>query len=276
MNSPITALKERGILNVVYLRDVRSAVEEAVEAWKKFCALPTVMKNALPTSSSADGVGYELKDGVGQNADRKENFDYAAKGNAWIDGNLGNFRNRESFDFVTKARLLVKMIKPLILKFAREVEEEYGIKGFAEEVDGGDDAFFIRFIHYFGDRAVGEETAAAHVDQSGFTLHLYESAPGFQCFTYDGKWIDVSFPPGETVIIPSMQLQLRSDGRLRAMCHRVVATEETARDGRYSAVCFVQLKNTLKYDKAAYGRLQEKLVGFNYDMPIAEFAKMFK
>jgi isopenicillin N synthase-like dioxygenase len=109
------------------------------------------------------------------------------------------------------------------------------------------------------------------------TLHLFESAPGFQALTLDSKqWIDVSFPPGETVVIPSTQMQLRSEGKLTALCHRVVATEETAHTGRFSAVCFVQFSKTPKYDKDKHGRLQEKDPGFNYGMPLEEFARLFK
>jgi isopenicillin N synthase-like dioxygenase len=81
---------------------------------------------------------------------------------------------------------------------------------------------------------------------------------------------------GETVIIPDMQMQLRSNGELRALCHRVVATPETAKNGRYSAVCFVQFVRTKKYDKDKGGRLQEKEPGFNYKMPPGEFEMMFK
>jgi len=53
----------------------------------------------------------------------------------------------------------------------------------------------------------------------------------------------------QTVIIPGMQMQLRSSGDLRALWHRVVATPKTAELGRYSAVSFIQFKDTPKYDK---------------------------
>lgn len=123
---------------------------------------------------------------------------------------------------------------------------------------------------------VGDETASAHVDQSAFTFHLYESDPGLQGLTFDEKkWIDIPVSAGETVIFPAMQMQLRSKGEIRALCHRVIATECTAKHGRYSAVCFVQLKRTAKYDKDRCGRLQERKPGFNYDMPNAEFSKLF-
>lgn len=168
------------------------------------------------------------------------------------------------------------MIKPSIHDFAEQAEEAFAIEGFKDEVKKSEAAYFIRFIHYFGNRAPGEETAAAHADQSGFTLHLFESAPGLQCLTRDGNWIDMPVSEGETVIIPSMQMQLRSKGVLKALCHRVIATTDTARGGRYSAVCFVQLGETPTYDKLAQGRLQEKAPGFNYEMPLEEFATLFQ
>jgi len=56
----------------------------------------------------------------------------------------------------------------------------------------------------------------------------------------------------------------------------VVANPETSEAGRYSAVCFIQFKNTPKYDKETHGRLQEKKPGFNYDLSHEEFSKLFK
>jgi len=45
-------------------------------------------------------------------------------------------------------------------------------------------AFFVRFIHYPPQKSSGKVTAQAHPDQSGFTLHLFESDPGLECLTY--------------------------------------------------------------------------------------------
>ncbi len=276
MKKPISDLKTRGFVALPYPGDLRSAVGTTLEAWKRFCALPTSVKQMLPHTNGNVGVGYELKDGVGNKVDRKENFDVAISGGEWLRGNIAAIKNPAALEFVQQATALVGLIKPTVLEFARQCEAEFGLDGFLDEVESGDDAFFVRFIHYFGDRQPGEETASAHADQSGFTLHLYESAPGLQCLPYDGDWIDMPVSSGDTVIIPSMQMQLRSEGELRALCHRVVATPETARDGRYSAVCFVQLKRTPRYDKDTHGRLQEKPPGFNYQMSHGEFVRLFK
>ncbi|MHB1316341.1 MAG: 2OG-Fe(II) oxygenase family protein [Minisyncoccota bacterium] len=280
MNKTISDIKTKGFVSVAYPNDLRQAVEETVLAWKKFCELPLEVKQSLPYSNNADGVGYEFKDGEGNKADRKENFDVALSGKSWLIQNISKINNTIALDFVKKAVLLVDLVKPQILDFSSDVEKEFGVDGLTNEVDNGNDVFFIRFIHYFGERDLGEETASAHTDQSGFTLHLFESAAGLQCLPYKSKspddFVDMPVSVGETVIIPSMQLQLRSEGKLTALCHRVVATPETVDNGRYSAVCFVQLKDTPKYDKERHGRLQEKTPGFNYQMVDEVFSDLFK
>ena len=272
----ITDLKTRGFFDLEYPRDLRQAVTTAIESWKKFCDLPIPVKKGLPYSNNADGVGYELKDGIGNKADRKENFDVAIKGNQWLTDHLSEIKGQIALTFIQDATSLVSILKPSILDFARQAEKAFAIDGFVDEVDQGEDVFFVRVIHYFGDRDVGEETATAHNDQSGFTFHLFESHPGLQCLTRERKWIDMPVSKGQTVIIPSMQMQLRTKGDLKALPHRVIATPETALCGRYSAVCFVQLKNTPKYDKDRHGRLQEKEPGFNYNMNHDEFSDLFR
>lgn len=276
MNTSIGQLKSRGFVSLSYPPNLRQAVNTTVESWKKFCDLPLELKKGLPYSNGGAGVGYEFKDGSGPSGDRKENFDSTLAGRDWLNNNADQIQNQTALSFIKDATDLVDIMQPLILSFAEQVEREFGLVGFRQEVADSKDAFFVRFIHYAGDRQMGEETATAHNDQSGFTLHLFESAPGLQCLTYDKQWIDMPVDEGQTVIIPAMQLELRSKGELKALCHRVIATPETAVSGRYSAVCFIQLKHTPKYDKEGSGRLQEKAPGFNYDMSPEEFANMFK
>jgi isopenicillin N synthase-like dioxygenase len=258
MKTNIKELNNKGYVNFVYPQELRKAVDETIKSWVLFCNLSNDTKLSLPYSNNADGVGYELKDGLGNKADKKENFDVAMSGSKWLEKHANTINNPIAFDFIDNATKLVQYLKPTVLEFARESEKFFDINEFADEVDKSDDAYFIRFIHYFGDRMVSEETASAHTDQSAFTLHLFESAKGLQCLDYNKHWQDMPVSSGETVIIPSMQMQLRTDGKIKALCHRVIANDETAVVGRYSAVCFVQLKNTPKYDKAQHGRLQEK------------------
>jgi len=276
METSIDDLKTKGFVTMSYPRGLREAVKKAAESWKRFYNLPLEVKKALPYSNNADGVGYEYKEGIGNKADRKENFDVTLAGKKWLEENAGHIGNPIALEFIEDVTRLVPILKPLVSHFVWQVEQSYGVDGLVEEVTTGEDAFFVRFIHYFGDREVGEETASAHTDQSGFTPHLFESSPGLECLTYEGKWIPMPVSEGETVVIPSMQLQLKSQGTLKALCHRVVATVETAEQGRDSAVCFVQMKKTPKYDKDKCGRLQEKEPGFNYSMSHFDFSNLFK
>ncbi len=287
MKTSIKDLKTKGFVTVPYPKELRQAVEKAEGLWKQFCDLPEEVKQNIPYSNDGAGVGYELKNGEGIKADRKENFDVTLAGREWLIDYAEAVEDSIAREFITSAVALVGLIKPLILDFARQSESAFDIQGFGREVEESEDGFFIRFIHYFPHPRESneieievphgpEEIAGAHVDQSGCTPHLFESHPGLQCLTYDGRWIPMPVSSGETVIIPSMQMQLRSEGILRALCHRVIATEETKKIGRYSAVCFVQFKNTAKYDKKGQGRLQEREPGFNYKMPFSEFKKLFK
>jgi isopenicillin N synthase-like dioxygenase len=271
----MNTLKDKGYLVVKYPKDLRDLMEITIKSWKEVCMLPEDTKRDIPYSNSADGVGYELKDGSGNMGDKKENFDISLSGREWLLENIRVVNNQVILDFVNNAVLLVDRMRQTISDFAATVERDFEIKGFKQEVDDSMDKYFIRFIHYFPGASSGDEIARAHTDQSGFTFHLYESTPGLQCLEYDGDWVDSVVSSGETIIFNAMQMQLRSAGKLRALCHRVVATEESVRNSRYSAVCFVQLANTPKYNKSKNGRLQEKTPGFNYKMSVEEFSKLF-
>jgi isopenicillin N synthase-like dioxygenase len=275
MHSSLSRLGSIGFVSVAYPVSLRKAVAEAFDSWKKFTELPLELKKSLPYSNKADGVGYEYKDGSGTKVDKKENFDVTVASKTWLKENGSKIGNPDILTFIDQAGTLVELMRPIVLDFARNVEKEFGVHGLVSEVEKSDTSFFVRFIHYFGGRENADETASSHVDQSGFTLHLFESHPGLQCLSYGGEWVNMPVSEGKTVIIPAMQLQLRTKGTLKALCHRVVANAQTAREGRYSAVCFVQLAHTPKYDKDTHGRLQEKIPGFNYGMLPDEFAKLF-
>lgn len=74
----------------------------------------------------------------------------------------------------------------------------------------------------------------------------------------------------------SHHFSFSSAGAVKALAHRVVATEQTKDNGCHAIVCFVRLTDVPVYDKRMHRRLQEMPAGFNYDMSHAEFAKLFK
>lgn len=273
----ITNLKTKGFISVPYPTDVRHAVDQAQKHWEAFCALPEEIKLTFPYSNNGAGVGYEDKRSSGNSADLKENFDLTLSDRSWLEEKAAMMNNAPVTAFINSALKVASLISPSIVDFAGNLESEIGIEGFKSEVAQSTNYFFIRFIHYFPNASLNQETAEAHTDQSGMTPHLFSSASGLECLTQEMKWEPMPVSHGEMVIIPSMQLQLRSKGALKATVHRVVATPETASNGRYSAVCFVQFKNTPKFDKKN-GRLQDlhkQELGFNYTIEHEKFAELF-
>ena len=197
MDTSINNLITKGFVRLTYSEDFSVALDRAIQSWEKFCALPVATKKGLPYSDTSTGVGYEFKEGTGHMGDRKENFDMTVDGRHWLDAHIGQIEDPIALDFVKDVTALVPLIRPLAIDFARIVREAYRpLFGFVGDVEQSEGSFFVRFIHYAGDREVGEETATAHVDQSAFTLHLFESDYGFQCLTYDDKkWVDVPVSP---------------------------------------------------------------------------------
>ena len=278
METDIHTLGSKGLVNIPYPPDLRRGIENAVAMWQKFCTLPEEIKMKFPyQADTVTGAGYELKKVPGATLDLKENFQFDLEAKDWCLEEARKIGNPTISAFVNELTSLVEVMKPTVLSFAQEVEREYVVKDFGKEITENPKNWVIRFLHYFGGAKPGEEIAKAHSDKSGFTLHLYESDPGLQYLDREYHWQDMPVSTGETAIIPGMRMQYRSEGRLKATCHRVVATPETAQRGRFSAVAFIHPgSGTPQYNKEGAGRLQEFKPGFNYEMPFEEFAKLFK
>lgn len=277
-----------GYAEAQYPKYMRDIVQQVAKAWDDFCALPREIRKQFPYNSDSMGSGYELKETVGENLDQKANFDVSLGHASWLRETARTIGNEVITSFVEGALSVLENLRPVILDFAETVENEACVEGLLQEVRDGHDLWFLRFIDYPAGKKSGEVMATPHVDQSGFTLHLFESVEGLQRYdqepptpytpekTYQRGWGFVGGRRGITMISVNMQLQLRSQGRLKALCHRVITTNNAPEKGRRSAVCFVGFKNTPKYDKKRHGRLQEFPVGFNYDMPIEQFADLFE
>ena len=276
MNESIKSLKTEGVAMLPYAPELQSAVDEAATLWQSFCALPLESKQTLPANSDADGTGYEFKDGIGNHADKKENFDVATAHQSYLEGLLSQPIGETEQKFARAALALSKQMTPLAVRFAKQAEAEFNLIGLHEKVRNSTDTIFVRFIHYSGGRTDGELIAEPHTDQSGFTFHLYETASGCERLDYEtNAWHDMPVESGKTAVIPAMQLQYESGGELRALTHRVIATEQTKDIGRHAIVCFVRLANSPIYDKVTHGRLQEREPGFNYHISRKEFETLF-
>ncbi len=274
MSVYMTELRDLGLVNVDYPNDLRMAVDKAVASWKGFCHLSRDEKCAFSflEDSHGDGAGYELKEEKGSKKDLKENFHVTL----FQYQRLAEIANKRTFPFLNDAKVLLDKMEPLILQFAENIEKEHGVQGLVDEVKISKPYWILRYLHYFGDQQAGAEIAAPHTDKGGFTLHLYESDEGLQYYCIKTHaWKAMPVYDTQTVIIPAIQLQLRSEGTLKALYHRVVATEETAQAGRFSMVCFIPFENTPLYNKKAFGSMQTHPIGFNYSLSHQEFANYF-
>lgn len=278
IDSAIVQLQSGKPADVVYRLDLRKGVIAAVRSWELFCALPKETKQKFTYTEDQgvlDGSGYELKERKGSSLDLKENFHVTLRETKRLDELTKEISISQATQFIHDAELLIDLATPIIQEFARGLGRALSLSAFEAEVMSGRKSWIFRYIHYFGGRSVGDQTATPHVDKSGFTLHLFESGPGLEYLGLNKQWQPMPVSEGQTAIIPGVQVQFVSQNKIKALCHRVLATEQSASEGRYSMVCFVPLVKTKSYNKNAQGRLQEFAAGFNYDMPFADFQKLF-
>ncbi len=271
-------LRSDGKVYVQYPRSVRNAVADAMTKWIAFCALPVEIKKRFEYTPdhAQSGNGYEFKSELGETLDRKENFHARLAAQDDLLVLAGQVGAPEATALVESALAIPDHLMPMLIHFARAIGIEYGIKGFVNDVADSKPEIIIRMLHYFGDAHPLDVIAAPHIDKGGFTLHLWESDSGVEQLSRDKtKWMPIPVSHDEAVIFPASGLQYLLKGEVKALCHRVRATEESARVGRYSAVAFVDFLGNAHYDKKKHGRLQDWPAGFNYDMPHDEFKKLF-
>lgn len=85
----------------------------------------------------------------------------------------------------------------------------------------------MKLIRYPGETADGAgQGVGAHKDGELLSLILQDGQGGLQIQTADGDWIEASPQPGSYVVNIGEQLELASDGYLKAAMHRVVSPPE--------------------------------------------------
>ncbi|HYD93124.1 MAG TPA: hypothetical protein VEB18_01550 [Candidatus Paceibacterota bacterium] len=273
----IKELAEIGLVYISYPPELRAAMAKAMESWRVFYALPDEQKlrfGYIPDAKTS-GNGYELKGKAGD-VDRKENIhlrpivrDELMEAAHRVDSVIAP-------RFIEDALALNPLIAPLLRAFGEAVEREYDVPGFADDIMAKQSEWLLRFLHYPGGRKVGEVIAHPHVDKGGFSLHLDESHGGVQRLSYGTReWEPMPLSHKETAIFTGTGLQHRSQCRLRALSHRVVAVPGAAEEGRDSAVCFVDFAHRRYFNKEKFGSQQDWAPGAFYDMPFEEYDKLF-
>ena len=276
MSERLYDLKDDGVKMVTYPDNLREGVASVATLWQDFCALPDEIKRQFSATDQQWSIGYESKDGAGLHGDTKENFDYSSQGSEELMRTLESLDNETAQKFIAAVQLLGRQIIPMIEELGQDIEETYGVKGFHAKAKASASSAFLRFLHYPSGRSKDETIAEPHVDHSGFTFHLFETTDGCERLTREGEWEPLPVAGGQAAAFASMQTQLETRNEIKALTHRVLANETSARVGRYAIVCFVALLGTPSYDRKTHGRLQEMQPGFNYEMPYGEFSKLFK
>lgn len=270
----VQGLEVQDLVRVRYPHELSKLVAEADIAWQEFCLLPMPEKNRYPyqIDASVSGVGYQSTSTTG---DPKEHFHIRLSQSAWLLTEAEKTHNPVIIEFVDTALRLAEGLKPFARQFVESAEEEFELPALAKDIMAVCDEWTPRFLHYFAGAREGDEFAMQHTDKGCLTLHLHESHSGFEHLTREGLWQPIAFGKDETLVIAGLRLQYRSSCRLTAVCHRVVASEETARVGRNSIVCFFDCKNIPYYDKKRHGSTQNFPPGFNYGMPFETYKTLF-
>jgi len=266
----VTALETKGFVSVEYPLDLYLSVEKAMGAWEYFCELPKEEKVKLAGGDRLHDFGYMIREDEGPRADKKELFHVSMNDMSELYEKARCISDRRALRFIDYVETLILGSQVIVQEFARGIEGAYHLNGFEQEVMESKDRWNFRYIHYFG----GEVLAHAHADRGGFTLHLYESAAGGEYLRFDRVWRPWPINRKRTIIFPSMGMQFRSTGKIKALWHRVRANPQTIQKGRFAMVAFIDFTMSHKYDDSKR-RLQDFEEGFNYDMPFAEFQKLF-
>lgn len=253
---------------------IQGTTKNAMDAWKEFRSLPpeVLAQFGYQESLGFDGIGFEHKEGTpGSTTDHKDTLHYSGRFAGELKRIARESGSAKAISFVNMTDALFHHLRGPLGKCAEDIQKKFSLPGFRQEVLDGESEWTLRYLYYYP-RPAGEVFAAAHPDKCGFTLHLYESAPGLQCLHWRRGWEDM---PRDT-LIPGLQLQYRSRGLVIAPYHRVVVDPSAEAEGRYSMVFFVPLRRTPRTSKERVGRMQDLRVAFNYDIQWEEFQQIFK
>lgn len=258
----------KGFSTIEYPERLKNLLFAVIEAWQKFCEQPTELKERIPFIK---GKGYENKD---KNRN-PELLDHKEKFHITYGYELPLHLKPTS----TEIHLLLVVNKfinefmPLSEKVAEILQEVTG-HGFTRHGNNKKN-LTLRLLHYYPQ----DEPVLAHFhpDKGGHTFHLYDSVPGGLESFWNDEWKPMKFTESEMAIFPGLLGQQLSQCQLRALCHRVVSSEESKKYGRYSVVLFCDYpEHPYRYNKEQFGPTQEVFSpGGNYKMLPLDFNKLF-
>lgn len=267
----IETLDTAGFVTLPRTPAFRTAVDDALGSWKRFCALPMEKKRLLSGGDRIRDFGYMKREDKGANADDKELFHSLRAKRDELLAKAELIDDDAAIEFIIAIDQLIGQMKPVVNEFADGVERRYTVAGFTREVMESWDWCTFRFLLYPKSRPM---LANAHPDRGGFSFHLTETEGGGEYLDLvDRKWKAWPLTETQTIIFPSMGLQFRSQCKLKALWHRVKPMESLATE-RLAMVAFIDPQFSHRFDDAKY-RTQDLVPGSTYGMSFKEFAKYF-
>lgn len=266
------SLVTQGYVSFEYPSRLRTCVADALASWQRFCTLPEDEKQKLSGGDRIHDFGYMRRRDEGSHADDKELF-HALRGELpLLLPRARSINDSRATNFIEAVDALIDACTPIVWEFAQDIEERYKIANFARDTIASHDEWVFRYLHYF--KSEEKPLANAHVDRGCFTFHLAETAEGGEYLDQEGVWRPWPVSQERTIIFPSMTLQHRARGELKALWHRVAPTIDSAREGRFAMVAFIDTACTHRVHTEQY-RMQDLTEGFNYQISFPEFEKYF-
>lgn len=256
-------LTTNGFVQIARDPKLKRQIDLVMEAWKAFYEQDIEHKNQYLMTHAG---GYELKNKTGETYDNKENMHISID----YDPKVKNMSLRDQVLF-NRARRLIRVLFDSIMNVAR-VFDGYGDSNVVELFEQAKYNFILRLLHY-PSGSPDEVLASSHVDK-GITVHVTENAPGLQIL-WKGQWLSIEPEPDHLLAYAGMLGQYYACCAVPALDHRVINCEQTFKNGRDSAVIFIDIGD-VTYDKDKWGRTQDVFPnGENYNLNFNAFKKYF-
>ena len=135
------------------------------------------------------------------------------------------------------------------------------------------DRWVFRYLHYFGDATLEIKSRRSYSHRRISSISSKRRA--LNIWICKKQWRPMPVRDGMTAIIPGMQLQFISGNEVKALCHRVIATEESYVFGRYSVVRFIPIPAQRSLIKMASAGSRIFLRVLTTRWPLREFQHLF-
>lgn len=258
----------------------RFLAQRVANEWRAFCELPAEVKSAfsIGVEDPACDDGYRMRCNAGE--DPKEFFHVTRANLPDLCERIGRFDQRRAgvSAMLALADALLIEASDMVYDYAERIAKTVpGCEHLTREIFASGHIATLRFLHYLpGKCAAGEILAAPHIDQGGPTLHLYESESGLEYLDRDDAWKELPIGKGTEKTTPcfgGLTQQYATSSSITALCHRVIATERTGKEGRWSIVCFSEILSAPRVRKDL--RLSQLTPGFNYDLDKLQLKPLF-